>query len=171
MTLHRFETTQLIDAPIEEAWTFFSDPRNLAAITPPEMGFEITTPVPEHVYPGLFVAYRVKPLLGIPVEWVTEITHVVERVMFVDEQRLGPYRLWHHEHTFRPVGGMTEMRDLVYYALPFGRLGSLAHAVVRPRIERIFEYRGDVLDRRFNSRARPDASAPSPSLRPLSAYV
>ena len=157
MTVHRFETTQLVAAPLDEAWAFFSDPRNLAAITPPDMAFEITSPVPERVYAGLFVTYRVRPLLGIPVEWVTEITHVEEGARFIDEQRLGPYRLWHHEHTFRPVGDMTEMRDVVYYALPFGRLGGLAHAVVRPRIERSFEYRGDVLSERFNG-ARPRQS-------------
>ncbi len=168
MTLHRFEATQLVAAPLDEAWAFFSDPRNLAAITPPDMGFEITSPVHDHVYPGLFVTYRVRPLLGIPVEWVTEITHVDEGSRFIDEQRMGPYRLWHHEHTFRAVGDMTEMHDVVYYALPFGRLGSLAHAVVRPRIEHIFEYRADVLSERFNGARRPRPAVDSGG---VAAYV
>ncbi|MBX7110975.1 MAG: SRPBCC family protein [Dehalococcoidia bacterium] len=168
MTLQRFQATQLISAPLDEAWAFFSDPRNLSAITPPDMGFEITSEVPDHIYPGLFVTYRVRPLLGVPVEWVTEITQVDEGSRFIDEQRMGPYRLWHHEHTFRPAGDMTEMRDVVYYALPFGRLGALALPVVRSRIERIFEYRADVLDERFNHRYR---SRPSVAGTPTAAYV
>ena len=166
MTIHRFEATQLVQVSLDEAWTFFSNPRNLAAITPPDMAFEVTSPVPEHVYPGLIVTYRVRPLLGIPVDWVTEITHVVERERFIDEQRMGPYRLWHHEHTFRAVGDITEMRDVVYYALPFGRLGGLAHAIVRPRVEHIFEYRAEVLSEMFGGRRRPIPVPPEPFAAP-----
>src|SRR5215213_5829446 len=102
MTLHRLQTSQLLPVSQAEAWRFFTDPRNLAWITPPEMGFQVTTPLSAHVYPGLLIGYRVRLLFGIPVEWVTEITHVVEGSTFIDEQRAGPYRLWHHEHVFIP---------------------------------------------------------------------
>ena len=123
MSLHRFETVQVLPVDRAEAWAFFSNPRNLSVITPPEMGFEITEEVPEHVHPGLIVVYRVRPLLGIPVTWVTEITAVVEEELFVDDQRIGPYRFWHHQHHFREVADGTEVRDIVHYALPFGPLG------------------------------------------------
>lgn len=159
MALHRFETTQLIAAPLEAAWAFFTDPRNLAAITPPDMGFEITSPVADRVYPGMIISYRVRPLLRVPVEWVTEITQVVERERFVDEQRIGPYRLWHHEHGFRAIGDMTEVHDLVSYALPFGPLGNLGYPLVRARVEHIFEYRAEVLHRRFGPRPEHPAAA------------
>jgi len=102
------------------------------------------------------------------VEWVTEITHVVEGSRFIDEQRLGPYRLWRHEHSFRAVGRMTEMRDVVYYALPLGRLGALANPLVRSRIEHIFECRAGVLSGRFNGARRPLAA---PEVSPRAASV
>jgi ligand-binding SRPBCC domain-containing protein len=141
MTLYRLETSQVLPVSLPEAWRFFTDPRNLARITPSDMAFEVTTPLPPQIYPGLLIAYRLRPLLGIPVEWVTEITHVVEEAMFVDEQRAGPYALWHHEHVLRPVTDGTEVRDTVFYMLPFGRLGALARQPVRRRLRQIFDHR------------------------------
>lgn len=150
MKLHRLKTLQRLPISLEEAWDFFSDPQNLRAITPPSLDFRITSPLPERMYPGMIVSYTVRPLLGIPVQWVTEITHVNEPHFFVDEQRFGPYRLWHHQHHFRPIEGGIEMEDLVHYVLPFGPLGSLAHEVqVRKQLKDIFDYRYRVLEDRF----------------------
>ncbi|MCS6830334.1 MAG: SRPBCC family protein [Armatimonadota bacterium] len=142
MKLFRFETRQTIPAPLEKVWDFFSSPANLKVITPPYMGFDILTPVPEKMEPGTIIAYTVRPLLGIPMFWVTEITHVEPLRSFVDEQRFGPYRFWHHRHTFIPVDGGVEMTDLVYYALPAPIIdGLINRLIVRPRIEEIFAFR------------------------------
>ena len=150
MKLHVLDRTQRVPIPLEEAWDFFSDARNLATITPPEMGFEVTSPLPERMYAGMIIIYRVRPLLGVPVTWVTEITHVEEQVRFVDEQRFGPYRFWHHQHHFAPVDGGVEMTDIVHYALPPG--GGLARNVlVAPRLREIFDYRRQVLERTFGT--------------------
>ena len=150
MGLHRFETRQLVPIGLDEAWAFFSDPRNLAVITPPEMAFEVASPLPERMHPGLIILHRVRPLLGLPVTWVTEITQLVEGELFVDEQRFGPYRFWHHQHHFRAVEGGVEIGDIVHYALPLGPLGDvLNRLLVADRVRAIFEYRREVLERRF----------------------
>ena len=156
MSLHRLEAVQVIPVERAEAWAFFSNPRNLAVITPPDMGFEIREEIPDRVHPGLIVVYRVRPLLGIPVTWVTEITAVVEEELFVDDQRIGPYRFWHHQHHFREVEGGTEMRDIVHYALPFGPLGGLVNErVVAPRVRGIFGFRRGVIEQRFGRVPQP----------------
>ena len=152
MAIHTLFRKQTIAASREAAWAFFSDPRNLASITPREMGFEILTPdLASHVYPGMVIAYRVRPLFGVPMKWLTEITQVKEGEYFVDEQRVGPYSVWHHEHWFRPTAdGKVEVEDRVTYAMPFGWLGNLAHPVlVRPQLEKIFAYRQEVIGRVF----------------------
>ncbi len=150
MSLHRMADTQRLPISLEEAWDFFSDPRNLAVITPPEMGFVVRTELPGRMHPGLIIQYLVRPLFGIPVNWVTEITHVVERQLFVDEQRLGPYRFWHHQHHLREVDGGIEMRDIVHYDVGFGPFGDIANLlVVKPRVQAIFDFRRRVLEQRF----------------------
>ena len=151
MTVHRLDSTQTVPVSLEEAWGFFSDPRNLALITPPSLGFKIrTADLPAHVYEGLIITYTVTPLLNVPLKWVTEITHVREGEFFVDEQRMGPYAFWHHQHHFRAVDGGVEMRDIVHYAAPFGPLGDLAvRFQVRPKLAEIFRYRARVLERRY----------------------
>lgn len=150
MKLYKLETVQRIPVPVAEAWEFFSDPANLAAITPRDLGFEVTSELPERMHPGMIVTYRVRPLFGVPLTWITEITHVVEPYLFVDEQRFGPYRLWHHQHHFREVEGGVEMRDVVHYALPPG--GAVVHPwLVRPRLKQIFDFRREVLDRRYGT--------------------
>ncbi|MDA1061798.1 MAG: SRPBCC family protein [Chloroflexi bacterium] len=164
MSLHRFEAIQRLPVPRPEAWAFFSDPRNLALITPPELGFEITSDLPEHIHAGLIVTYRVQPFAGLPVTWVTEISHLVEGELFVDDQRLGPYSFWHHQHHFRDIAGGTEVRDLVHYALPLGPLGALLdrpldRLLVEPRLRAIFEFRRGVLDQRFGRLAGPGGPA------------
>lgn len=106
----------------------------------------------EEMYPGLIIRYRIRPFLGIPIEWVTEITHVVEPRLFVDEQRFGPYRFWHHQHLFRETAGGVEMVDLVHYALPFGPLGRVVnHLLTVAQLEGIFAYRRGVLERTFGT--------------------
>jgi ligand-binding SRPBCC domain-containing protein len=148
--LHRLRTLQQVPLSLDEAWAFFSDPRNLAVITPPDMGFVIHGDMPAAMYTGMLIEYTVRPLFGVPVRWVTEITHVGERRYFVDEQRAGPYRLWHHEHHFKEVPGGVEVTDLVSYMLPFGPLGDLLNRlIVQRRLEHIFDYRRAVLVDRF----------------------
>jgi ligand-binding SRPBCC domain-containing protein len=152
MSLHRFEAEQTLPIDLEEAWSFFSSPRNLAEITPPDMGFDVSSPLPDEMYSGLIVSYRVRPMLGIPVTWVTEIKHVEPLVRFVDEQRMGPYAFWHHQHFFEAVPGGTRMRDIVHYSVPFGPLGDAVNAIlIAPRVRGIFDYRSQVLTERFGS--------------------
>jgi ligand-binding SRPBCC domain-containing protein len=140
--MHRLQTIQTLPISLEEAWAFFSHPANLAKITPPEMNLVPTCAVPDHTYPGLMITYKVKPLLGIPLRWVTEITHVREQEFFVDEQRLGPYRIWHHQHHFKPVPGGVEMTDIVDYRLPLGPIGVLMNSLfIGKKLKGVFEYR------------------------------
>ena len=150
MSVHRIETTHLLPMPRDEAWRFFSNPRNLARITPPEMRFELTSDVPDEIYPGLMITYRVRPIFNFAVTWVTEITHVQERERFVDEQRAGPYAMWHHEHSFRDAPGGTEMRDIVHYAIPGGPLGDLINErIVAGKVAAIFAHRRRTLEELF----------------------
>lgn len=143
MAIHTIERTQKLTATLEACWRFFSDPRNLAQITPPELGFEVLSELPAEMHAGLMIEYRVRPLFGIPVKWLTEITQVDAPNFFVDEQRIGPYRIWHHEHRFSDNGnGTISIHDKVTYMLPFGPLGELAHPLlVAPQLRRIFDFR------------------------------
>ncbi|MDD2499332.1 MAG: SRPBCC family protein [Geobacter sp.] len=143
--MYTLKRTQLLPVAQQTAWKFFSDPRNLPVITPPDLGFEITSQLPEQMYAGMVVTYRVTALAGVRVDWVTEITHVRESDFFVDEQRFGPYRFWHHQHLFRAVEGGTEMVDQVSYLLPFQPFGSLVAPLVRRRLEHIFDYRYEII--------------------------
>ncbi len=152
MGVYSLERVQRLPISIEEAWDFFSSPLNLRDITPAYMHFQVLSD-PKWVgrmYPGQVITYTVRPVLGIPLFWMTEITHVREGEFFVDEQRVGPYALWHHQHHFKPIEGGVEMTDLVHYRLPLGPLGTLAHALfVRRQLEEIFDYRYQVLEKRF----------------------
>ena len=140
--MHYIETRQLVPTSMNDAWGFFSNPGNLSKITPPEMGFKILNLSGKSIYPGMIISYRVKPLLGIALTWVTEITHVKEGEYFVDEQRIGPYRLWHHQHHFKKTEEGIEMFDRVDYALPAGWLGSILHSLfVKKKLEGIFQFR------------------------------
>lgn len=134
--------------PLAACWRFFSDPKNLSRITPPEMRFVVRSELPPAIHPGLMIKYSVSPLLGIPITWLTEITHVDEPFHFVDEQRVGPYRIWHHEHYFRELDATSvEVRDLVHYVPPFGPFGGLINRfAIRPQLERVFDFRREQLD-------------------------
>jgi ligand-binding SRPBCC domain-containing protein len=149
--IHRIKSVQRLPVSLEKAWQFFSDPHNLLTITPPFLHLKVTNDIlSNEVYAGQVMMYTVKPLLGIPLSWMTEITHVEKLKLFVDEQRKGPYKLWHHQHHFKPIDGGVEMTDLVHYRLPLGALGNLFHPVlVKPKIKDIFIYRFSKINEMF----------------------
>ncbi len=148
--VHHLESTQTIPCSIDGAWSFFSNAKNLLAITPPFLNLIVTNKVSEgEIFKGQIIAYSVKPLLGIPLKWLTEITDVEPEKMFVDEQVKGPYKLWRHQHNFIAVEGGVKMRDLVDYSLPFASFGELAHGVVRNQLRKIFEYRYHKIEELF----------------------
>ena len=151
MKLYTLYHEQKINVSLDEAWEFFSSPENLKKITPPYMGFEITSNFKnEKMFAGMIIAYIVKPVLNIPIRWVTEISHVKEKEYFIDEQRFGPYKFWHHLHQFRIEGGELIRVDKVNYALPFGIIGRIVHRLfVRKQVEEIFDYRRKVLEELF----------------------
>jgi ligand-binding SRPBCC domain-containing protein len=151
MAVYSIKTVQRMPVSLAQAWDFFSSPANLQTITPPYMGFTI---ISQHhgdkMYPGQIIEYKVKPLLGIPLYWMTEITHVQEEHFFVDEQRFGPYSLWHHQHHFKAIEGGVEMTDIVHYKLPLWWLGDLANALfVKKQLAGIFEYRKKKVEEMF----------------------
>jgi ligand-binding SRPBCC domain-containing protein len=140
--MHRLEFKSVFSAPITDVWEFFSSPENLGKITPSSMDFRIVTPVPAKIHPGLLIGYKVSPFPGMRVRWLTEITYTEEYRYFIDEQRMGPNRIWHHEHHFREIRGGVEMRDVLTYVLPLGFIGRIFdNLLVRKRIKMIFDYR------------------------------
>lgn len=143
MAIYTLQHRQIVKASLQECWEFFSNPGNLATITPPWLDFKVLSDLPKAIYPGMMIEYRVRPLLGLPVTWLTEITHVEQLRSFVDEQRVGPYRVWHHEHRFEQCDAEhVEIFDLVHYVLPFGPLGALVHPfLVAPQLAEIFRFR------------------------------
>ncbi|MEO6992707.1 MAG: SRPBCC family protein [Lacunisphaera sp.] len=147
--IHQIHFTQFLPANPETVWDFFATPDNLNLLTPPELQFETLT-APKRMYAGQMIAYRIRVLPGIRVRWLTEITHVSERDYFVDEQRLGPYQLWHHEHGFVAKSGGVEMTDHVTYSLAFGPVGELVHQLwVRRTLARIFAFRREKIAAHF----------------------
>ena len=148
--MYQLHTRLFVNASLDEVWDFFSSPHNLQKITPASMGFVIKAGAEGKMYPGQIIAYTVKPIAGIPMNWVTEITHVSDKKFFVDEQRFGPYKMWHHEHHFKQVEGGVEMEDIVSYLLPFGFLGKIAHWLfVKRQLQTIFDHRTQVVSRLF----------------------
>lgn len=148
--MYKLRKEQKLPISIEEAWHFFSSPKNLKKITPSYMGFDIIDGAEYSMYQGMIIKYKVKPMLNIPLTWVTEITHVKAPFFFVDEQRVGPYAIWHHQHHFKSIPGGVEVVDIVNYLPPFGILGKLLHPfLIRPKLESIFEYRYHVLKEKF----------------------
>ena len=152
--LHTLERKQLVQTDIPTLWAFMSSPMNLARITPSRMGFEILSNKEDlkNMYPGQLIEYYVKPVLGIKMHWVTEITHVKEHEFFVDEQRFGPYAFWHHKHYLKMQNNGVEMTDIVHYKLPLGSIGRLVNTIfVKKKITEIFDYRYKKLEELFNS--------------------
>lgn len=146
MKIYTLHTKQNLPITLEEAWNFLSDPRNLKTITPPYMGFKILTGADRAMYSGQLIQYIVTPVLGIKTKWVTEITHVKDQKYFVDEQRFGPYDLWHHKHFLREIEGGVEMEDIVDYKIPLGILGQIIQPIlIKPKLNEIFKYRREKL--------------------------
>ena len=148
MAVHSLKAVQNIPISLDLAWNFFSDPVNLPLITPVSMSFKI---ISRHhggkMYPGQIIEYTVAPVGGIKIYWMTEITHVENEKFFIDEQRYGPYSLWHHQHHFKEIPGGVEMTDIVHYKNPLGFLGELVNPLlVRPKLKKIFEYRFEKVD-------------------------
>ena len=151
MGFYQFKKTQVFNVPIEKLWDFISSPKNIKVITPDYMGFDIASKdVPSKMYEGMIISYKVSPLFGIQTTWVTEITHLSENAYFVDEQRVGPYRIWHHQHILEPVNKGTLMTDIVSYKPPFGVLGTIANKIIiKRKLKEIFEYRTRALNQLF----------------------
>ena len=143
MKIHTVKYEQFVPVDLATAWDFFSSPKNLAKITPQHMGFQITNKYEVgKMYPGMLITYKVSPLLGIKLDWCTEITHVKDQVYFVDEQRFGPYIMWHHQHHFTAVQGGVKMEDIVHYKIPLGFLGDIAQVIlVKKQLQGIFDFR------------------------------
>lgn len=152
MAFYQLKKEQFLNASLQEVWDFMSSPKNLKDITPSHMGFDITSDNKnDKMYEGMIVSYIVKPLLGIKTTWVTEITHVVDKHYFVDEQRIGPYKLWHHQHILEEKDGGVYMKDIVTYQPPFGVLGAMANKlIIRQKLEQIFNFRTDILHKKYN---------------------
>ena len=160
MKIYLFTTRQTLPISLDTAWSFFSNPSKLIDLTPPWLNFRVTSELPERMYPGMIVTYQVCPFGNIPISWVTEITQVQEPYLFIDEQRFGPYRFWHHQHRFKETAGGVEMIDLVHYALPFGVLGRGVHRLsVAPRLREIFDFRREWLEKFWGKSAADDARA------------
>ncbi|WP_428328727.1 SRPBCC family protein [Mucilaginibacter sp.] len=152
MKTYVLKTEQAIPVSLAEAWDFFSSPLNLAKITPKEMRFVVTSDynADTKMYPGMIITYKISPLLGIKMNWMTEITHVKEGEYFVDEQRFGPYALWHHQHHFKAIKGGVLMTDILNYAIPYGIIGQISDTVfVGKKIKEIFTYREKAINEMF----------------------
>lgn len=158
MKSYHLEFSQKIPVTIAEAWSFFSSPLNLAKITPAEMAFQVTSNTTEatKMYPGMIITYKVSPVLGIKLDWMTEITQVQYEKYFIDEQRFGPYKFWHHQHHFEEIPGGVLMNDILTYGLPMGIFGQMANSVfVAGKLQQIFSYRAQKITELFGAYNTP----------------
>lgn len=148
--VYTLTSKQKLPISLDEAWTFLSSPKNLKIITPDYMSFDIISGADRPMYAGQIIQYIVTPVFGIKTHWVSEITHVVDKKYFVDEQRFGPYALWHHKHFLKEIDGGVEMEDVIDYKLPFGFIGRIIHPMlVKPKLTEIFNYRTKKLNELF----------------------
>ena len=163
MAFYQFTSEQKIPASIDQVWDFIATPVNLKEITTEYMGFEVTSKQrTDKMYPGMIISYKVSPLLGIKMTWVTEITQVKDRSYFVDEQRIGPYAMWHHEHQIEAIDGGVLMLDIVSYQPPFGFLGAIANTLmIRNKLKEIFDYRTIAVEKKFGKFLKPTSPASS----------
>tara|TARA_B100001778_G_C18442973_1_gene563205 strand:+ start:411 stop:875 length:465 start_codon:yes stop_codon:yes gene_type:complete len=143
---------QILKSDLKTVWNFISSPNNLEKITPDDMSFKITSKnINDSMYPGMIITYKVTPLLKIPLTWVTEITHVKENNFFVDEQKIGPYKLWHHQHILKEVEEGVLMIDIITYQPPLGFIGALLNFLfIKKKVTHIFKFRYNVLEKLFN---------------------
>ncbi len=151
MAFYQLLKEQKLPSTINEIWDFISSPANLKEITPDHMGFDITSNTgAKKMYPGMIITYKVSPLLGIKLDWMTEITQVRDFEYFVDEQRLGPYTMWHHQHKIEAIKGGVLMTDIVTYQPPMGILGAIANSLfIKNQLDEIFDYRTIALEKKF----------------------
>ncbi len=151
MAFYQFKKQQKINTSIDKVWDFISSPANLKEITPDYMGFDIISEdLPEKMYAGMIISYMVSPILGLKTNWVTEITQIRDKEYFIDEQRVGPYALWHHQHIIEPIKHGVLMTDIVSYQPPLGILGAIANTlIIRNKLKEIFDYRTKAVDERF----------------------
>lgn len=152
MKSHQIIFKQNLPISLDQAWDFFSSPLNLAKITPDDMEFIVTSSLQPDtkMYPGMIITYKVSPLFGIKLNWMTEITQVEENKYFIDEQRFGPFKFWHHQHHFKAIDGGVEMTDILTYGLPFGILGEIAHGImVKSKVKDIFAFREQKVNELF----------------------
>jgi ligand-binding SRPBCC domain-containing protein len=148
--MHTLTRKQFLPITPDEAWDFFATPKNLNEVTPKELDFKILGDIPEVMYEGLIIQYYVKPMLNIPVHWVTEITHIKDKKYFVDEQRKGPYKTWHHEHHFEEVTGGVMMTDILHYDVGKWIFGWIAGKLfVHKKVQEIFDFRYKALEAYF----------------------
>lgn len=155
MALYQLRSKQILPISMEKAWEFLSSPKNLQVITPDHMGFQILSGAERSMYPGQIIQYIVRPFPLVSTRWITEITHVQDGSYFVDEQRFGPYALWHHKHFLKEVEGGVEMEDVIDYKLPFGILGTWGHSLlVKKQLLKIFKYREEKLSALFGTVAQ-----------------
>ena len=153
MGIYQLKKQQSFEQPAEKLWDFISNPKNLKEITPDYMGFDITSEeVVDEMYEGMIIHYKVSPIFGIKTNWVTEITHIKQGKYFVDEQIIGPYKLWHHQHFLEPTKNGTLMTDIINYKPPFGLLGNLANSfLIKGKLDEIFNYRCNKLNEIFGN--------------------
>ncbi len=154
MKTYTLFSEQKLPISLKEAWDFFSSPLNLSKITPSKMNFIVTSDYTENtkMYEGMIITYKVSPLLGIKMNWMTEITTVKEGKYFIDEQRFGPFKFWHHEHHFEEIDGGVLMTDRLSYGIPFGFIGQIANAIiVEKQTKEIFEYREKAVEELFGT--------------------
>lgn len=142
LKVYQMNRKQLLHVSLDDAWSFFADPNNLQKLTPPKMRMKVIDKHPSELYAGMIATYKIRPIFNIPITWVTEVTQVLSKEYFIDEQRFGPFKFWHHEHRFKQTDEGVEMTDLVHYAMPFSIIGKLVHAqIVRPKLQAMFAYR------------------------------
>lgn len=150
--VYTLETEQVLPISLENAWDFFSNPDNLGKITPPEMGFKITSGKHDKMFAGQLITYNINIFPGLQSNWVTEITNVKHHTYFIDEQRFGPYKMWHHEHHIKKIEQGIQMKDKVIYKIPFGFLGHIVHSIfIRKKLHTIFKYRSEILNTLFKN--------------------
>ena len=155
MSVYKLRKTQFLPITLEESWNFFSNPNNLKKITPPNLGLEITSETSDKIYEGMIITYNVNPFPFYRTTWVTEITHIDSPNHFIDEQRIGPYKLWHHQHFFKEADNGILMEDLIHYSTPYGYIGKLLNNLyISKNLEYIFSYRFDVLEKFFSNNNR-----------------
>lgn len=151
MKIYRLRRSQKFNLTKEQAWEFFSDPKNLELITPKSLKLKIKNRLPRYIHPGLLIILNIKPLFGIPMTWVTEVTYEEEPVFFIDQQRIGPFKFWHHQHMFTETYNGIEMEDVVYYSMKFRMLGRIIHSLfIKRKLKKIFDYKEQILNQVIN---------------------